>query len=248
MSKRLENKVAVIVGATAGIGKATAKLFAKEGAKVVFTGRREEVGKSIEASIKEDGGEATFVQCDSTNKEDITSLVNYVIDKYGQIDVLHNNAGILINAAFTDIDLEENFDRTMNLNVRSYLAVSQLVIPHMLKRGKGSIINTASVGSVIAMADHVTYATSKAAVAHMTRSMAKEYGKTGIRVNALCPGLTISEMVEVGSDFEKNVLPGVPMGRAAAPEEMANGALFLASDESSYVTGLQLLVDGGLSL
>lgn len=248
MSKRLENKVALIVGATSGIGKATAELFAKEGAKVVFTGRRETTGKAIEEEIKREGGEATFVKCDSTNQDDIRSLVDFVINKYGQIDILHNNAGILIEAPLTEIDLEENFDRTMNLNVRSYIAVSQLVVPYMVERGKGSIINTSSVGSVIGMPNHITYSLSKAAVAHMTRSMAMEVAKSGVRVNALCPGLTISEMVEEGSEFEQNVLPNVPMGRAADTMEMAYGALFLASDESSYVTGLQLLIDGGLSL
>lgn len=248
MSKRLENKVAVIVGATSGIGKATAELFASEGAKVVFTGRREDVGKAIEEEIKSKGGQALFVKCDSTNHDDIKNLVDLVIEQYGQIDILHNNAGILIEAPLTEINLEKNFDRTMNLNVKSYLAVSQLVVPHMTERGKGSIIHTSSVGSVIGMPNYITYSVSKAAVAHMTRSMAMELAKSGIRVNALCPGLTISEMVEEGSEFENNVLPGVPMGRAADPVEMAYGALFLASDESSYVTGLQLLIDGGLSL
>lgn len=246
--KRLQNKVAIIAGATSGIGKAMAALFAEEGAQVIFTGRREAAGKAVEEEIRKLGYNAEFVQVDSTNPEQLQALVDHVLAKYGRIDVLCNNAGVSAGGEFTQMDLEKEFDWLMNVNVRTYFALSKLVIPHMQKAGAGSIINTASVGAVMAMPYQVTYAATKAAVVQMTRSLAKRYAAEGIRVNSLLPGLTHSEMVEEGSAFEKAVLPTVPMKRAASAREIAMGALFLASDESSYATGLSLLLDGGVSL
>ncbi|WP_054749551.1 SDR family NAD(P)-dependent oxidoreductase [Ruminiclostridium josui] len=226
---RLNGKVAVVIGATSGIGKATAALFAKEGAKVIFTGRREEVGKKVEKEIIAQGGQVEFFKCDATVEEECKALVDYVVEKYGRIDVLHNNAGILIDADFLGIDLVKNFDRTINTNLRSQISVMQLVLPVMLKQKSGSVINTASVGGIITMPNNIPYSVSKAAIIHMTRTLAKTYAKEGIRFNSVCPGLTYSEMVEPGNDFDKAVLPGVPMGRGAQPEEIANGVLFLAS-------------------
>lgn len=165
-------------------------------------------------------------------KDQIEALVALVIKAYGKIDILHNNAGILIPSPFTEIDLEKNYQATMDINVKNYIMLCQLGTPYMLKDGKGSIINTASVGAITGMPNYVTYSLSKAAVKHMTESMAMEYGRTGIRVNCICPGLTISEMVEEGSEFEKNILPQVSMGRAAHAIEMAYGALSLASVKS----------------
>lgn len=245
---RVEGKIALIIGATSGIGKATATLLAKEGAQVIFTGRREGVGKKVEEEIATQGGQVEFFRCDATDEEECKALVDHVVKKYGRIDVLHNNAGILIDADFLNIDLKNNFDRTMNTNLRSQIAMMQLVLPVMLKQGKGSVINTASVGGIITMPMNIPYSASKAAIIHITRTLAKTYAKDGIRFNAVCPGLTYSEMVEPGNDFDNAVLPGVPMGRGAQPEEIANGILFLASDESSYFTGQALVIDGGLSL
>ncbi len=145
--------------------------------------------------------------------------------------------------------MEKNFDRTINTNLRSQISIMQLVLPVMLKQKSGSVVNTASVGGIITMPYNIPYSVSKAAIIHMTRTLAKTYAKDGIRFNALCPGLTYSEMVVPGNDFDKAVLPGVPMGRGAQPEEIANGVLFLACDESSYnITGQSLVLDGGLSL
>lgn len=245
---RVNGKIAIIIGATSGIGKATAMLLAKEGAQVIFTGRREDTGKKVEQEIATQGGKAEFFKCDATNEKESKALVDYVVEKYGRIDVLHNNAGILIDADFLNIDLKNNFDRTMEVNLRSQIAMMQLVLPVMLKQGSGSVINTASVGGIITMPMNIPYSASKAAIIHMGRTMAKTYAKDGIRFNTICPGLTYSEMVVPGNDFDNAVLPGVPMGRGAQPEEIANGVLFLASDESSYVTGQAIVIDGGLSL
>jgi len=245
---RLNGKVALVIGATYGIGKATAALFAKEGAKVIFTGRREEAGKKVEEELAAQGGQVEFFRCDATVENECKALVDHVVEKYGRIDILHNNAGILIDGDFLNIDLEKNFDRTINTNLRSQIMTIQLVLPVMLKQKSGSVVNTASVGGIITMPNNIPYSVSKAAIIHMTRTLAKTYAKDGIRFNALCSGLTYSEIVEPDSDFDKAVLPGVPMGRGAQPEEIANGVLFLASDESSYITGQALVLDGGLSL
>lgn len=204
--------------------------------------------KKVEEEIAAQGGEVEFFKCDATNEEESKALVDHVMDKYGKIDILHNNAGVLIDAEFLDIDLVNNFDRTINTNLRSQIAVMQLVLPIMIEQGKGSIINTASVGGLITMPMNIPYSVSKAAIIHVVRTLAKTYAKDGVRFNAICPGLTYSEMVVPGNDFDNAVLPGVPMNRGAKPEEIANGVLFLASDESSYVTGQALVMDGGLSL
>lgn len=245
---RLKDKVAIILGATSGIGEAMAKLFASEGANVILTGRREANGKKIEAEIRDSGGTADYVQVDATKREALERLVNFVMEKYGRIDVLCNNAGIAMSSDFTMMDMEKEYDRTMETNVRSYLLMMQLVIPHMLKAKKGAIVNTASVAAISAMPYQIAYAASKAAVEQVTRSLARRYAKDGIRLNCILPGLTHSEMVVEGGDFEKAVLPSVPMGRAAEAVEIAQGALFLASDEASYCTGVSLVIDGGTTL
>lgn len=248
MSKRLENKVSIVCGATAGIGKAITELFAKEGSTVIFTGRRLDKGKEIEAAIKSSGENINveFIQADSTKKEDLDRVTQHVIDKYGRIDILCNNPGYLMESTPTHEITEEIYDRTFNINLKSMFAMNSLVIPHMLNAGKGSIINTASIGADSPIPTYTAYAASKAAVKHLTRSMAKEYAALGIRVNCIQPGLTTSEMVVEDGPFEKAVLPNVAIGRTADPMEIAYGALFLASDESSYCCGTCLIIDGGL--
>ncbi|MCL2601967.1 MAG: SDR family oxidoreductase [Treponema sp.] len=246
--KRLENKVAIITGATSGIGKAMAVLFAAEGAKVVFAGRRVEQGKAVEKEIQSAGNTAFFCQADVGKKADLQALVDFTIGKFGRIDVLCNNAGILFTAEFTEMDLEKDFDRTMDINVKSYISLMQLVIPHMKKTGGGSIVNTASIGAVQALPMNVSYSVSKAAVKHLTESTAVRYARDKIRVNAICPGLTYSEMVEKGNAFDQHMMPLIPLGRGAEAVEIAQGALFLASDDSSYCVGVSLIMDGGLIL
>ncbi|MDL2261494.1 SDR family oxidoreductase [Methanimicrococcus sp. OttesenSCG-928-J09] len=245
---RLEKKVSIIVGATSGIGREMAKLFAEEGSKVVFTGRRKEQGEQIEAEIRNAGYEASFFQADSTNEEDLKKLVAFTLDKYGSIDVLCNNAGILMASELTDIDLVNEFDKMMDVNVKSYIRAMQLVIPIMQKQGGGSIVNTASIGALQALPATVTYSITKAAVKHMTESAAAQYIKDGIRINAILPGLTLSDMIIEGEDFEKHMSPLIPIGRTAKPREIAHGALYLASDDASYCVGASLIMDGGLLL
>ncbi len=243
---RVSGKSILISGGTSGIGRAVTYLMAREGGKVVFAGRNAERGKEIEAEIKKQGGVAAFVQTDITKAEDLKRLVETAVSLHGGIDVLINNAGILRRYDSVDMDPVKHFDEIFNTNVRSYFLLAQAVLPHMFKAGKGSIVNTASVASEIAAPFHSSYAASKGAVRQFTRSLAVELAPRGIRVNAVLPGLTISGMVPKGGSFEAAVLPSVPMGRPASPDEIAPGFLFFASDESSYCTGSLLVIDGGL--
>ncbi|HIH03882.1 MAG TPA: SDR family oxidoreductase [Methanoregulaceae archaeon] len=245
---RLKGKVAIIVGATSGIGEAMTNLFAQEGAKVVFTGRREELGKKIEADVRARGGEATFRRVDANSEAELEALADFTAEKYGKIDILCNNAGILISNEFTQIDLEKDFDATIATNLRSQFAMCKHTIPYMIRNGGGSIVNTASIGAFFAMPFQVSYAASKAGVKQMTRSLAIAYADKNIRVNCICPGLTHSGMEKSGDAFDNAVLPLVPVKRAAQPIEMAYGALYLASDEASYTTGHDLIMTGGLGL
>lgn len=245
MSGRLNGKVAIVTGSTAGIGKATAELFAKEGAKVVVVGRREEKGQEVVNGIEKAGGEAFFVKTDITKNGDLKNLADSTIEKYGKIDILVNNAGTLSTFNFVEMDEDYDFDKTFQTNVKSYFMLCKEVIPYMLKNGKGSIVNLASIAAKLGVPMHAAYSASKGAVKQFTKSIAGEFALSGIRVNAVLPGLTNSEMVPVGSDFEKAQIDSVPMGRAGKPEEIAQGILFYASDESSFCTGSTLVIDGG---
>jgi len=246
MAMRLTDKVALITGGTSGIGKATAEVFAAEGARVVFTGRRTENGQALEADIRAKRGEATYIKGDVTIQADLENVVNRTIEKYSRIDVLFNNAGAGFKCDFHEMDMSD-YDRVFNLNTRSYFAMTKLVIPHMMKQKSGSIINNGSVGGVIGMPGHSAYSASKGAICQFTKSLAAEYAKYNIRVNAILPGMTTTDLVPEGSDIEKLFISTIPLARAAKPEEIAQAAVFFASDECTFCTGSQLVIDGGAS-
>lgn len=246
MGKRLENKVVIITGATSGIGKASVELFAEEGGKIVFAARREEKGKAIEADLRGKGYEVTFIQADVTVTADLENLVKATLDKHGRIDVLFNNAGVSIFKRFEELTMGD-YDKIMNLNIRGCFEACKLVLPHMIKQGGGSIVNTSSIGGVVGSPLLTAYNASKGAVHLFTKGLAAEVAEHKVRVNALMPGLTLTEMTAGSDEFMEIASAGIPMKRAADPREIAYGALFLASDESSFMTGSQLIMDGGFT-
>jgi meso-butanediol dehydrogenase/(S,S)-butanediol dehydrogenase/diacetyl reductase len=260
---KLKNKVAIITGGTSGIGKATALLFAEEGANVIVSGRRSVLGKAVEAECRlrlalsgpETGVGCVFVEADHTKLEDCQRVVDVALKEFNQIDILFNNAGIVTNGT-ADTTSEEVWQNTLNINVTAVWHMCKLVIPQMKKQGKGVIVNNGSDWSVVAGKNAFPYIMSKGAVGLMTKAMAIDYAREGIRVNAVCPGdtfvdrwvekgyfegsdqLTVGEAIKALSEY-------IPMGRFGKPEEIANAVLFLASDDSTFVTGHLLLVDGG---
>ncbi len=244
---RLKGKTAIVIGATSGMGRAMAKMFAAEGAEVVFTGRREEKGKAIEKEILDEGGCGVFVQADSTVAEQLQSIFDITLEKFGKIDILVNNAGRSVTAPVEDTALED-FDKIMDLNIRSYYAACQIVVPIMKKQGFGNIINTASIGGLKGIANTSAYCASKGAVRLFTKSLAAELAPLGIRVNSICPGGIMTEMLANVSEewFEANKNT-VPMKKIGTDMDIAYGAVYLASDEANYVTGLDLTIDGGVA-
>ena len=252
---KLTDKVAIITGATSGIGKATARLFAEEGADLVITGRRAELGQRVENDLKELGARCIFVQADHSQADDCSRVVGRTLAEFGRVDILFNNAGI-VTTGTAETTSEEVWNKTFVINVTAVWRMSKLVIPIMKKQGKGVIVNNGSDWSVVAGKDAFPYIASKGAVGMMTKAMALDYAPENIRVNAVCPGDTLvdrwleSEYFE-GSDPEsiekalKESSAYLPMGRFGKPEEIAQAVLFLASDDSSFVTGHLLLVDGG---
>lgn len=252
---RLKDKTAIITGATSGIGKATALLFAEEGASVVVTGRRTELGKAVEAECRQRGARCIFVEADHTKPEDCQRVVDAAIKEFGRVDILFNNAGIVTNGT-ADTMPEEVWNDTLAINVTAVWRMCKLVIPHMKKQGGGVIVNNGSDWSVVAGKNALPYVTSKGAVGLMTKAMALDYARENIRVNAVCPGDTLVERWMEKGYFEnsepvileqavKESSAYIPMGRFGRPEEIAGAVLFLASDDSSFVTGHLLLVDGG---
>ena len=252
---RLKNKTAIITGATSGIGKATALRFADEGADLVLTGRRSSLGSAVEAECRQKGVRCVFVETDHTKVEECQRVVDVALREFARIDILFNNAGIVTKGT-ADTTPEDVWMDTLNINVTAVWRMCKLVIPQMKKQGKGVIVNNGSDWSVVAGKNAFPYIMSKGAVGMMTKAMALDYAREDIRVNAVCPGdtfvdrwiekgyfegsnpVTMEEVIKESSEY-------IPMGRFGKPEEIADAVLFLASDESTFVTGHLLLVDGG---
>jgi NAD(P)-dependent dehydrogenase (short-subunit alcohol dehydrogenase family) len=249
--KDLTNKVALITGGASGIGKATAILFAQEGASIAVVDINQEQGQSTVAEIEAAGGRAIFVLCNVTSAEDCRSAVEKTVAEFGRLDILFNNAGIIRRADVIGTT-EEEWDRVMAVNVKSIFLMSKYAIPVMERNGGGSIINTSSGWGLKGGGNAISYCASKGAVTNMTRAMAIDHGKQKIRVNAVCPGDTDTPMLrgearqlgEIESKFMAEAADR-PLQRYAQPVEIAQAVLFLASDASSYVTGAALVVDGG---
>jgi NAD(P)-dependent dehydrogenase (short-subunit alcohol dehydrogenase family) len=252
---KLSGKVAIITGATSGIGKATAVLFAEEGADLVITGRRAELGQRVENEIRERGARCVFVQADHVRADDCSRVVDQTLAEFGRVDILFNNAGI-VTSGTAETTTDEVWSATLAINVTAVWRMCKLVIPHMKRQGKGVIVNNGSDWSVVAGKDALPYVTSKGAVALMTKAMALDHARDNIRVNAVCPGDTVVDRWLEKGYFEgsdpvtiekamKESSAYIPMGRFGQPEEIAKAVLFLASDDSSFVTGHLLLVDGG---
>ncbi len=242
--KKLENKVAIVTGATSGIGLGIVECFVEEGAKVVFCGRRAEKGAEIETDLRSKGYDVTFVQADMCKKEDVEKLFAVCKEAYGSLSIMVNNAGMLKPFMLTDMDVEQDYDRVMDLNLKSYFVATKYAVNMM---ESGSIINVASIGGLGAAAGLSTYGASKAAVISLTKSSAVEFAAKGIRVNAICPGTIFSEMMPRDGEFTASTLGKIPMGRGGEPREIGTVAVFLASEDSSYVTANALVVDGGMT-
>jgi meso-butanediol dehydrogenase / (S,S)-butanediol dehydrogenase / diacetyl reductase len=250
---RLTGKVALITGGTSGIGEATAHVFAREGARVVITGRRIELGEVVVAQIKRSGGEAIFVAADVTRAEDCRRSIDEAITAFGCIDILFNNAGIVTQGALEETS-EEDWVRTFDVNVKGTYLMTKLVLPVMRAQGGGVIVNNASDWGIVGGPHYTAYSASKGAVVLLTKSVALEAARDNIRVNAVCPGDTaverwrIDERRNPSGNFEaelKVMGEDLPIGRVGTVDEIANAVLFLASDESSFMTGATLIVDGG---
>lgn len=242
---KLEGKVAIVTGSTSGMGRATAVLFAREGAKVVISGRNEKRAKEVVDQLKREGLEAMYVIVDTSKAEDAKILFDKTMEAYGTVDVLFNNAGTLSMSPLQNVSLVE-WDTVMNVNVTAALYLTQLVAPVMKAKGKGVIINTASVASFAGHYGFAAYITSKHAIAGLTKSMACELGPE-IRCNAIAPGAIHTAMVDSigGPAVLQNMIDGSPLKRIGQPEDIASVALFLASDDSAFVDGQIIRVDGG---
>ena len=250
---RLENKVALITGASVGIGRHTALLFAREGAGVAVNSQSSR-GAAVVEEIASGGGEAIFVQGRVEEEADARGMVAKTVEEFGRLDILVNNAGIVVPDNVDNAGLED-WETTMAVNVRGVFLMSKFALQQMLRQGGGAIVHNASVAAVKGLKDRSSYSASKGAVAALTRAMAVDYVGRNIRVNCVNPGTTLTpslqDRIDAFDDPEeakKMFISRQPMGRLGRPEEIAAGILFLASDEASFITGQVLNIDGGLTV
>lgn len=247
----LKDKVAIVTGATKGIGMACAQEFAKEGAKVVASGRSADLGQAVVADICAEGGDAIFVQCDVSKKAEVDNLVAQTLARYGTIDIVVNNAGVNHSANFFDTT-EEDWDWVMSVDLKGTFLLSQAAARVMVAQGKpGAIVNVSSVMAQLALADQVPYCAAKGGVNQLTKSMGLALIKHGIRVNAVAPGPVMTELMErvVHSPEKHQVLMDrLPIGYIASCKEMARVVVFLAGEDASYFVGQTLYADGGRSI
>ena len=244
---RLKDKVAIITGAASGIGKATAKLFAEHGAKVVVADIDKDGGSQTVTQIQNGGNEAIFVETDVTLKVNTEKMVAQTVETYGKLDILFNNAGIAMRLPVAELP-EEDWHRCLDVNLTGVFLCAKAAIPAMLKNGCGSIINMSSIYGVVGADVRAAYVASKGGVTNLTRGMALDYAENNIRVNCICPGFVetplVAGVIKTPEEYQ-TLADKHPMRRLGQPEEIAYGALYLASDESAFVTGIALPIDGG---
>lgn len=248
---KLDGKVALITGGNSGIGKATAVLLAREGAAVVLTGRNAERGEETVRSIEAEGGRAMFIRSDVRVAEDCRKAVEGALDRFGRIDVLFNNAGVYYAKTVPDCT-EEEWDETIDSSLKGAFLMSKYALPSMIERGSGSIIHTSSGWGILGGEKAAAYCAAKGGLVIMAKAMAMDHGRHGIRVNCVCPGDVDTPMLTEDAKFQGLEWDEYiawasdrPLGRIGTPEEIARAVLFLASDDSSFITGEALVVDGG---
>ena len=244
---RLKDKVAIVTGAASGMGAATARLFAAEGAKVIVADINETDGATVAAAIKTNAGEARFLKLDVSSETDWEALVAATLKAYGRIDILINNAGV--SGSDPDRLSMKTWDQQMNINAKGVFLGMRAVLPHMQKARKGSIVNTSSISGIVGQKFvHMGYNAAKGAVRTMTKAAAVQYASDGIRVNSVHPGLMPAmrtSMLSADPGIRASMIKAIPMGRAGEVDEVAHANLFLASDDASYITGIEVPVDGG---
>jgi len=249
MTGRLQNKVGLVTGAGSGIGRASALAFAGEGAKVVVADTIAENGEETVMMIRRAGGEASFVRTDVSKASEVQAMVNKTVETYGRLDCAYNNAGVVVTPRLTPDTTEEDWDHVISVNLKGVWLCMKYEIPQMLKQGKGAIVNASSMVGMIGLSKRSAYAASKHGVVGLTKVAALEYANAGIRVNAICPAVVRTPLVEsiIASDpeAETQLISMIPMERLGTLEEMAEAVVWLCSDASSFVTGHAMLVDGG---
>ncbi|MBC5774641.1 SDR family oxidoreductase [Pontibacter sp. KCTC 32443] len=247
MEKPFQDKVAIVTGGSFGIGRATSILFAQRGAKVAVVDWVED--PETVNNIKVAGGEAIFIKCDVSKDSDVRNMVEQTVSTFGRLDYAFNNAGIEGASAPTHEATEENFEKVIGINVKGVWLCMKYEISHMLQQGKGAIVNCSSIAGVIGFPGIPIYTASKHAVIGLTKTAALEYAQSGIRVNAVCPGAIQTAMIdrfmEKNKVSKESMVAGEPMGRFGEPDEIAEAAIWLCSDASSFTTGHAMVVDGG---